>query len=213
MIRAKLFVSEGSPDQRKTGGMSSPSHVNSLGISFPWAKSSIVNLKDIPHQLAALPLPASAVGPRNARTSGVQMKIDPGWEHFAHGADIGVRGIGATQAEAFEQAAMALTAVLTDPLRVVLTAEIGIECEATDREALLVNWLNAVVYEMAVRGMVFGRFAVEIEGNRLRGSAWGEEVDVARHEPAVEVKGATYTSLFVGENTDGAWIAQCVVDV
>lgn len=141
------------------------------------------------------------------------MKIDPGWEHFAHGADIGVRGIGATQAEAFEQAAMALTAVLTDPLRVVLTAEIGIECEATDREALLVNWLNAVVYEMAVRGMVFGRFAVEIEGNRLRGSAWGEEVDVARHEPAVEVKGATYTSLFVGENTDGAWIAQCVVDV
>ncbi len=141
------------------------------------------------------------------------MKIQPRWEHFAHGADIGVRGVGTTQAEAFEQAAMALTAVLTDPLRVAPKAEVGIECEATNREALLVNWLNAVVYEMAVRGMIFGRFVVRLEANRLHGSAWGEEVDVARHEPAVEVKGATYTSLFVGHNTDGAWVAQCVVDV
>ena len=27
------------------------------------------------------------------------------WEHFDHGPDIGVRGFGATQAAAFEQAA------------------------------------------------------------------------------------------------------------
>jgi SHS2 domain-containing protein len=37
------------------------------------------------------------------------------WEHFSHDADIGIRGIGATKEEAFEQVAIALTAVITDP--------------------------------------------------------------------------------------------------
>lgn len=137
----------------------------------------------------------------------------PQWEHFAHGADIGVRGIGSTREEAFEQAAVALVAVITDPSLVVSRRAIVVECEAADSEVLLVDWLNALVYEMAVRGMIFGRFAVLLEGIHLHGTAWGEEVDVARHEPAVEVKGATYTSLFVGQNPDGSWVAQCVVDV
>lgn len=135
------------------------------------------------------------------------------WEHFGHGADIGVRGIGRTMAEAFEQAAMALVAVITDPAKVASSMEVQIEREAPDAEALLVEWLNALVYEMAVRDMLFGRFEVRIERDRLRGSAWGEQIDVVRHEPAVEVKGATYTSLFVGPTDDGAWAAQCVVDV
>lgn len=135
------------------------------------------------------------------------------WEHFAHGADIGVRGIGWTREQAFEQAATALTGVITDPGQVAAQRMIPIHCEARDREALLVDWLNALVYEMAVERMMFRRFEVHIDGNRLEGKAWGEEVDVARHEPAVEVKGATYTSLFVGQNPAGEWIAQCVVDV
>ncbi len=47
MIRAKLFASEGSLDQRKGGEMSFPSHVNRLGISAPSAKPSIISLNDI----------------------------------------------------------------------------------------------------------------------------------------------------------------------
>ena len=139
--------------------------------------------------------------------------IEARWEHFAHGADIGVRGLGATLAEAFEQAALALTAVITDPARVVPKRQIKIECTAADAGALLVEWLNALVYEMAVQGMVFSRFSVQLREHQLNGSAWGEEIDIARHEPAVEVKGATYTSLFAGQNPAGAWVAQCVVDV
>ena len=37
------------------------------------------------------------------------------WEHFSHEADIGIRGVGPTLATAFEQAAIAMTAVITDP--------------------------------------------------------------------------------------------------
>jgi tRNA nucleotidyltransferase (CCA-adding enzyme) len=135
------------------------------------------------------------------------------WQHFAHGADIGVRGIGATKEQAFEQAAIALVGVITDPARVAAKREVIVECEAADREVLLVDWLNALIYEMAVRRMLFRCFEVRLEGTRLHGRAWGEEIEIARHEPAVEVKGATYTGLFVGRNATGDWVAQCVVDV
>ena len=135
------------------------------------------------------------------------------WEHYEHQADIGVRGIGATEAEAFAQAAVALTAVVVDPGTVVDREAITLSCAAPDLDLLLADWLNAVVYAMATRRMVFGRFAVEIAGDQLTATAWGEPVDVARHRPAVEVKGATYTDLAVRQGEGGEWIAQCVVDV
>lgn len=135
------------------------------------------------------------------------------WEHFPHGADIGVRGCGASREAAFEQAAVALTAVITEPEGVAATGYIGIACEAPDDELLLVDWLNALIYEMATRKWLFARFTVRISGHELSAQAWGEPLDIARHRPAVEVKGATYTALRVAREADGTWIAQCVVDV
>ena len=135
------------------------------------------------------------------------------WEHFEHGADIGVRGHGPTPAAAFEQAALALAAVTTDPGGVRPLREVAMSRPGTDLEPLLVDWLNALVYESATRRLVFGRFEVTIGPAGLEGRAWGEPVEVARHEPAVEVKGATYTMLRVAPDSTGRWVAQCVVDV
>ena len=138
---------------------------------------------------------------------------DRRWEHFDHQSDIGVRGVGPTPAAAFEQAALALTAVLVDPKEVAAKERVEITCDAPDLDTLLYDWLNAIVYEMATRGMLFSRYEARIERTHLAGTAWGESVDVAKHRPAVEVKGATYTSLDVRRDEDGAWLAQCVVDV
>ena len=137
----------------------------------------------------------------------------PAWEHFSHEADVGVRGRGRSKSEAFEQAALAMMHVITDPARVARAECVAIHCQAPDDELLLADWLNAVVYEMATRGLLFGAFEVEIDGADLRARACGERLDVARHQPAVEVKGATYTELHVGRDADGLWTAQCVVDV
>lgn len=126
---------------------------------------------------------------------------------------MGVRGVGLTPAEAFEQAALALTAVVTDPSTVISREVIEFTCEAPDQELLFVDWLNALVYEMATRHMLFGRFEVQIDGQKLRGKAWGEKVDIQRHQPAVEIKGATYTALSVSRDDAQRWVAQCVVDV
>ena len=135
------------------------------------------------------------------------------WEHFVHGADIGVRGVGCTAAEAFEGAALAMTAVVTDPTLVGDSLHARVCCQAPDLELLLVDWLNAVLGEMAVRGALFGRYRVAIEGNELQAELWGESVNVERHQPAVEIKGATYTCLQVVEKGVGQWLAQTVVDV
>lgn len=134
------------------------------------------------------------------------------WEHFPHEADMGVRGIGTSKAEAFEQAALAMTAVITEPAGVAAREAVAIRCEAPDDELLLVDWLNALIYEMATRGLLFGRFQVTLTDGALDGTAWGERADVARHRPAVEIKGATYTALRVARE-NGEWIAQCIVDV
>jgi SHS2 domain-containing protein len=136
-----------------------------------------------------------------------------GWEHFAHGADIGIRGFGATPDEAFARAALALTAVVTDPSLVRQDAPVRIECRVPDRELLFFEWLNSLVFHMATRRMLFSRFDVRLEGDALIADAWGEPVDVARHAPAVEVKGATLTELAVRQAPDGRWFAQCVLDV
>ena len=140
------------------------------------------------------------------------MNATPRWEHFAHDADIGVAGIGPTKAEAFRQAAMALTAVVTDLARVHAASDVAIECRSGSDDLLLLEWLNAVVYEMAVRSMLFADFVVSIDDDRLHATARGEPVDVDRHEPAVEIKGATMTALAVSP-IPGGWRAQCVVDV
>lgn len=145
--------------------------------------------------------PGSAEDARGAR-----------WEHFAHSADAGVRGFGTTKEEAFAQAALALTALVTRPDSVRPRRTVEVRCEAGDDELLLSAWLNAVICEMSARRMLFSRFEPRIEGRRLTGTLSGEEADPARHAPAVEPKGATLTALKVGQD-GGLWTAQCVVDV
>jgi len=136
-----------------------------------------------------------------------------GWEHFHHVADVGIRGKGQTPAQAFEQAAIALTAVVVDPEAVAVGRAVELRCEAPDLELLLVDWLNAVLFQMAAQQMLFGRFEVRIEDGRLVATAHGETLDPARHRPVVEVKAATYSELAVARQDDGSWVAQCVVDV
>ncbi|MDT0310685.1 archease, partial [Streptomyces sp. DSM 44917] len=69
------------------------------------------------------------------------------------------------------------------------------------------------VFEMATRRLLFSRFEVHIEDGRLRATVRGEPVDVARHQPAAEVKGVSFCELKVARRADGRWLAQAVVDV
>lgn len=125
---------------------------------------------------------------------------------------MGIRGIGTSLEEAFEQAAVAMTAVITEPAKIETMQKVEISCAEEDIELLLIDWLSSLLYVMDTHNMVFGKFAVSIEKGYLKGAAWGEKINIKKHQPAVEIKGAAYTALSV-EEKDGKWIAQCVVDV
>ena len=135
------------------------------------------------------------------------------WEHFEHEADIGVRGVAPTIAKAFEQAALAMTAVMTDLEDVKPTVDVTIQCAAPDYEILLLEWLDNLIYEMATRKLLFSQFQVSIHDHKLTAIASGEPINIEKHHPAVEIKGATFTELKVFQQPNGLWQAQCVVDV
>ena len=141
------------------------------------------------------------------------MKNKEKWQHFHHVADIGIRGCGETPEQAFTQAAIAMTAVISDPQLVSANMCIDVECDSHDLEYLFVDWLNALIYEMATRHMLFSEFNVQINDGHLVGKVCGEAVDRDKHQPAVEIKGATLTELQVKQQQDGSWLAQCIVDV
>ena len=134
------------------------------------------------------------------------------FETFEHEADIGIRGFGGSMKEAFENAAVALYSVMVNIDTVNPVEERTVTVSAPDRELLLVEWLNALLAISDIERMVFSKFEVEMEGTTLTGVARGETLDRDRHEPHVEVKGATYHMLSVKEQ-DGIYTAQCVVDV
>ena len=134
------------------------------------------------------------------------------FETFGHEADVGIRGFGNTIGEAFENAALALYSVMVNINAVKQREKKTLFASAPDIEFLLVEWLNSLLSLSDIERIVFSKFEVTIEGLSLRGTAWGESLDRVRHEPKVEVKGATYHMLSVKRKA-GTYVAQCVVDV
>ena len=137
----------------------------------------------------------------------------PRWEHFEHEADMGVRGCANTVEQAFEQTALAMTSIITDPGYIDDVECINVECVAPDYEVLLVDWLNEVIYQMAIRKMLFVSYQVSINDYCLKARLCGETANQKKHKPAVEIKGATFTELKVSQTEKNEWVAQCVVDV
>jgi len=137
----------------------------------------------------------------------------PRWEHFPHQADVGIRGIGKSIDQAFEQAALALTSVITDLEKISPQKSIEVSCEAMDHEMLFIDYLNRIIYEMDCHQMLFSKFEVKIHNHTLSALLFGEKIDQKRHKGAVEAKAATYNSLRVHCHDGGTWTAECVIDV
>lgn len=139
------------------------------------------------------------------------------YEQFEHQADIGIRGYGETLEEAFENGARAMFDVVVNLEKVESKKEIKIECRAPNLEELFVEWLNRLLAEAGIGNLIFSDFKIKrikkIDSDyKLLGLASGEELDLEKHEPRVEVKAATYSQLKV-EKKGNQYVAQTIVDV
>jgi SHS2 domain-containing protein len=132
---------------------------------------------------------------------------------ISHTADVGWRIWGASLAELFENAAGALMATMTDRrlLRPRETRDIFVE--APDREALLVAWLNHLLYLYDVDGFLGRDFQVlNLSPTSLEAQARGESYDPQRHVGKTAVKAATYHRLAITRQDHG-WQATVILDL
>jgi SHS2 domain-containing protein len=147
------------------------------------------------------------------------------FEHFEHKADIGVRGTGKTLAEAFEECAKAMTEIIADTSTINPKKSHVIELKANDYGALLVDFLNELLFLKDKKKFLYSKYRVKLgkenivdEGGAvkekvtLKATIFGEKINFNKHSIKTDAKAATYSELFAGEKNN-SFIAQCVIDV
>jgi len=135
------------------------------------------------------------------------------FELLDHPADIGFRAHGTTAAELFGNCGRALVSIILDPAEIRPLQSIDIAGEGADRESLLVNWLNEVLYYVDGRRMALSDFEIaRLDDTRVECTARGEPRDRERHLPRRSVKAVTYHQLKI-EQTGEGWVAEVFVDI
>ena len=139
------------------------------------------------------------------------MKKD--FEFIDHTADIGILAYGAHMKQVFANAARGLFSLITELDSITVTEKRDTTVTAPDREALLVNWLNELIYLFEAKELLFNRFDINtITDTQLKAAGYGEKINLAKHELKTQVKAATYHMLKIEQNEDG-YRAQVIFDV
>ena len=139
------------------------------------------------------------------------------YTYLDHEADVGIRAIGSTLEEAFEEGAKAMLNVMWDISTIEERQNVSIGSEARDIPELFVEALNEILFKQDVNGLAISRFKAEEikkagERYKLKGVAFGEPLNLEKHTVKTEVKAATYAGLRY-EKKDGRHIVQCILDV
>lgn len=129
------------------------------------------------------------------------------FKFLEHTADVYVAAHGEDIAEAFENAALAMFEVMTDTAKVTVTEEDSVEIEAEDEYALLYNWLEALLVNSEVDGMLYSKFKISsleetVDGFKLIATACGEKFNASKHEQKVAVKAVTYHRMKIVKDAD-----------
>jgi len=132
---------------------------------------------------------------------------------LVHTADAAWRIRGDSLPELFDNAAAALTATLTDR-RYVRAREVReVVMEAPDREALLVDWLNHLLYLFDTEGFLVRQVQIfALTDQVLQARVRGEIFDPDRHVQKTAVKAATYHHLEIIRK-NGGWQATVILDL
>jgi len=137
----------------------------------------------------------------------VEMGQERGFEFLEHTADVYVAAYGKDLAEAFENAALAMFETMTDTKRVSTEIEDRVEVEAEDEQALLYDWLEALLVKFDVNGVLYSKFNVQSLsklGKRfvLKARIWGESFKPEKHLQKVGVKAITYHRMEIVKKPD-----------
>jgi SHS2 domain-containing protein len=126
------------------------------------------------------------------------------YEQFPHTADIGVRVFGKDLKELFENAAFAMFDIIGDLEGMTGEIKETIAVEAPDQEALLVAWLDELLYIFYTKQLIFYKFNIDkLDEGKLRASVIGRPIAANRNRLKTEIKAATYSDLKINKTDEG----------
>ena len=135
------------------------------------------------------------------------------FEVLEHPADIGFRAFGGTLPELFAHSALAMLSIAADPAAALPKEEYPLAVESGDRESLLVDWLNEVLYWFDGKRITFRDFRVtQLRDTAIEAVGLGEPRDPLRHRARLIVKAVTYHQLKI-ERRGGLWVAEVYLDI
>ena len=130
-----------------------------------------------------------------------------------HTADIGLIAFGRNLKETFANAAKGMFSIITDLRRVKAIERRNVSVTAVDREALLVNWLNELVYLFDTENILVRKSEItELGDTALKAFVYGEKVDLSRHPIKIGIKAVTYHMLKV-EQRDSGYRVRVIFDI
>ena len=135
------------------------------------------------------------------------------YEVIEHTADAGIAVTAATLPELLAEAARGMYSLIVDVEEVRPAERRDLEVTAATDEKRLLAWLLELLFLTETEGLVFSRFDVRVEGDVVRGSAWGEPLDEPRHHPSGLIKGVTRHGLEVSQTESGAYRARIIFDM
>ena len=135
------------------------------------------------------------------------------FEIIDHTADIGIIAYGTDIEELFSNAALALFNLITEPESIEEKSHLNLKVSSADRDSLLVEWLNELIYFFDAKHILFNRFDIEsLTHNQLKATCHGEGFDPMKHKIKMGVKAATYHMLKLDKSGDGCK-AQIILDI
>jgi SHS2 domain-containing protein len=140
------------------------------------------------------------------------------FEFLEHTADLYIAAYGVSLEEAFENAAYAMFEGMTDLKGVRPKLQETVEVEGQDEQALLYNWLEALLIKFDVAGNLYSRFKIEgikktRRGFKLSATIWGEPFDQQRHLSKVGVKAVTYHRMEILRDVKGVFTVKFILDI
>ena len=129
-------------------------------------------------------------------------------------ADIGIRAFGADWPDVYANAAVGMFSLITDLETVKEKLERDISVTAPDREVLLAEWLNELIFLFDTEMLLFRRFEItKLSPSLIEARCFGEKVDRSRHELKRGIKSATYHRLKVEKVEEGKYLGEVILDI
>lgn len=136
------------------------------------------------------------------------------FEELEHTADWSIRVWGDSLEALFQHAAAAMFQLQGADMAAPPMTSTAVTCQAPDLEALLVTWLNELLFLSETRDLLFTRFDLTIVRQDDAAEGWtlaGDAAGLPGRGPLAHVKAVTYHNIAVQQEA-GQWWATVTFD-